>query len=72
MKYPTFRLIIDRRNRKCSCEMIDITEHPSDDPNDGHARITATACSGKTRGREGERDGGRAVSIKGSLTCHKY
>jgi len=32
-----------------------MTEHPRDDPNDGDARIAATASSGKTRGRE---DGG--------------
>lgn len=72
LEYPTFRLIIGRRNRKCLCEMIDTSEHLWDDPNDRDARITATACSGKTRQREGERDGGRAVSVKGSPTCHKY
>lgn len=59
LEYPTIRLILGRRNGKCSCEIMDITEHPFDDTDDGDARITATACLGKTRGREGGREGGR-------------
>lgn len=42
--------------------MIDITEHPRD-PNDGDAKTTATACSGKTGGREGKRERRREGSL---------
>lgn len=62
LDYPAFQLIMSQRNWKPSCEMIDITEHPRD-PNDGDAKTTATACSGKTGGREGKRERRREGSL---------
>lgn len=62
---------IDTRSkeRERLFEMMDITERPCDDTEDGNAGITATAWQDK---REGRRERGRAVSIKGGLTCHGY
>lgn len=62
LEYSTIRLIPGRRKGKRLCEMMGITEHPCDDTDHGDARATATACLGKTGGREAGKEKGQSPS----------